>query len=116
MEPVAAHLALVRGVIARMAQNSFLIRGWTVSLTTALLGLSAADDNTGLAWNAVVAVAVFGALDAYYLALERAYRDLYAAAVDGSAAPWSLAAPAVGRTAVGNALLSASVTLPMGQR
>lgn len=76
---------MIQSIITRMAQNSFLIKGWSVTFAAGLLGLSSADDNTDLAWIAVGSVAVFAVLDAYYLAIESKYRDLYARAIEPGA-------------------------------
>ena len=35
------HLELIQGVIGRMGQNSFLLKGWSVTLVTALIALAA---------------------------------------------------------------------------
>jgi hypothetical protein len=78
---------MIQAVIARLAQSSFLIKGWSVTVATALLGLSTKDDYTHLAWIAFGAVAVFAVLDARYLTLGRKYIDLYRRAVGEVAGP-----------------------------
>ena len=40
------HLELIQGVIKRMAQNSFLIKGWTITLMSALFALASKDTNS----------------------------------------------------------------------
>ena len=42
MESKIAHLKMVQAVITRMAGNSFLIKGWSVTLVAALFALAAA--------------------------------------------------------------------------
>lgn len=71
------HLEMLQAVITRMAQNSFAIKGWSVTLVTALLAFQQRDSDRRFALLAVVAAAFFAVLDAYYLAVERSYRDLY---------------------------------------
>lgn len=71
------HLKLIQAVISRLAGNSFLLKGWTVTLVAGLSAFAKADANRSFAWIAIFVVLVFGFLDAYYLALERAYRKLY---------------------------------------
>ena len=49
-----AHLAMIQGAINRLAQNSFLLKGWSVLLVSALLVVAAssaveADDGAVLA-------------------------------------------------------------------
>ena len=76
-----AHVEHIQGVIARLAQNSFTIRGWSVSLVSVVLAILAnADGARALAPVALVPTAVFWGLDAYYVRRERLYRRLYAAA------------------------------------
>jgi hypothetical protein len=71
------YLAIVQGAITRMAGNSFLLKGWTVTLVAGLSAFAADKSDRSFALIAVAVVIVFALLDAYYLALERAYRDLY---------------------------------------
>ena len=40
-----AHLQMIQAVITRMASNSFLIKGWSVTLVAALFALAAANTN-----------------------------------------------------------------------
>lgn len=69
----------IQGVISRLAQNSFTVRGWSVSLVSVVLAVLGARDGTaGLAALALVPALVFWGLDAYYLRQERLYRRLYA--------------------------------------
>ena len=72
----------LQSVIQRLAGNSFLIKGWAVTLSSALLGLSVKGTNSAaVAYLAILPTVVFWLLDAYYLALEREFRDKYAAAM-----------------------------------
>ena len=45
MESKIAYLQMIQAVIARMAGNSFLIKGWSVTLVAALFALAAANTN-----------------------------------------------------------------------
>jgi hypothetical protein len=47
------------------------IRGWTITLTSALTALSFSEDNRGLLLAAVVAAALFAMLDVRYRAIRR---------------------------------------------
>ncbi len=72
------HLEMIQSVIARMAGNQFQLRAWSVALATAVIGYAAGkDNNAGAALLAVIPVVVFWLQDAYYLALERRYRELF---------------------------------------
>jgi hypothetical protein len=100
------HLKLIETVVGRMAANSFLLKGWTVTLVAALGALAKADSDRSFAWIAVGVVVVFALLDTFYLALERSYRELYqkAAADSPDVKPWTLEAETVGPTEVAKAL------------
>ena len=106
---------MIQAVVARMASNSFVIKGWSITLTAALLGFAAKDQDASFAWIALGAAAVFASLDARYLALERKYIDLYSEAVaaDGTA-DWRLHADAPGSGDVVAAMTSWSVFIVHG--
>ncbi|SRR5579884_166940 len=76
-EDIVKHLELVQGVVARMAANSFLLKGWTVTLTAALFALAAKDSKATFAVIALLPALSFWGLDAYYLRQERLFRKLY---------------------------------------
>ena len=84
------HLKLIQAVISRMAANSFVLKGWAVTLVTGLAALAKADGNDDIAWISLGVLFVFALLDGYYLALERAYRGLYEETVRGTTTPYSL--------------------------
>jgi hypothetical protein len=72
------HLELIQGVVNRLAGASFQIKGWTVTIVTALLGVVvAAKLHSAVGLVAVIPAIIFWFLDAYYLRQERLYRDLY---------------------------------------
>ncbi len=75
------HLGDVQTTIARLAQNSFTIRGWSVTLVSVVFAvLNTKGAPAALGWLPLLPALVFWWLDAYYLRLERLYRRLYAAA------------------------------------
>ena len=45
MDAKIAHLQMILGVVNRMAGNSFMVKGWSVTLVAALFALAAADTN-----------------------------------------------------------------------
>lgn len=73
------HLEFIQGVINRMAGNSFLLKGWSVTLTSALFALAAKDANPMFVYLAYFPCATFWALDGYFLRQERLFRKLFAA-------------------------------------
>lgn len=72
------HLNMIQGVINRLAHNSFLLKGWAVTLISAVLAVIAAREAPNyLALVALLPAVVFWGLDAYYLRQERLFRNLY---------------------------------------
>lgn len=71
------HLELIQGIISRMAQNSFQLKGWTVTLIAALFALAARDADDKYIILAYFPAIVFWILDSYYLSQERYFRYLY---------------------------------------
>lgn len=62
-----------------MAANSFLLKGWSVTLTSALFALAAKDANPLFVYLAYFPAAAFWALDGYFLRQERLFRKLFLA-------------------------------------
>ncbi len=71
------HLEFSQGIINRMAQNSFLIKGWTVTLISALFALAAKDKDKTFLIIAYFPTLMFWILDSYYLYQERLFRKVY---------------------------------------
>ena len=76
-ETKIAHLQMIQAVITRMAGNSFMVKGWTVTLVTALFALAAAAANGFFVYVAYLPAVMFWSLDAYFLRQERLFRKLY---------------------------------------
>ena len=77
MEAKLKHLEMLQAIISRMAHNSFLLKGWAVTLVAALFALAAKDANPWFIWLALYPVSVFWALDAWFLRQERLFRCVY---------------------------------------
>ena len=76
MENKIKHLEMIQAIITRMAQNSFMIKGWALTLVVAMVAF--VPKTAGLFVPIVlVPILIFALLDAYYLRLERRYRKLY---------------------------------------
>lgn len=71
------HLKMIQGIIARMNTNSFQIKGWTITLVSALLALYANSGKVTYIFIAIIPVLIFWFLDSYYLQQERKFRALY---------------------------------------
>ena len=115
---VQAHLTIMQGVIQRMAENSRSCKVWCVTLVAATLVLVARTGEPQHALIALVPTLLFLALDAHYLALERAFRNSYntfqGKLHEGKLAPSDLyrVAPAgMGLLLVGRCLGSVSIWL-----
>lgn len=70
-------MEMTQDIIKRMAHNSFMLKGWTVTLVSALFALSKIDANKSFFIIAYVPILVFWFLDSYYLQLERQFRVFY---------------------------------------
>lgn len=77
MDAKLKHLEFIQGVISRMATNSFLFKGWAITIAGGLSAFAAAGAKTGALIIALVATLMFWALDGYYLWLERCFIALY---------------------------------------
>ena len=74
---VQKHLEIMQGAITRMAENSRYCKVWCVTLVAATLVLVARTGEPRHSLIALVPTLLFLVLDAYYLALERAFRNAY---------------------------------------
>ena len=68
---------LIQACITRMAHNSFLLKGWTVSLVAVVLALAKDFDFLYLSLLLLLPVLCFWYLDAFFLRTERMYRKMY---------------------------------------
>ena len=77
METKLKHLEFIQSAINRMANNSFLLKGWAVTLVGALFALTFKEmDKTYLVVSLIVMIFMW-LLDCFYLRQERAYIGLY---------------------------------------
>ena len=76
------HLEMIQAVVARLANEAALIRGWSLTVAAAFYAYSAEAGSWQVAIVGIVAVAVFWALNAYYLQTERRFRCLFDRARD----------------------------------
>lgn len=77
MSDRVAHLQIIQGVINRLSQNSFLLKGWAVVLVSGLFALAAGNSEILFVYLAYLPAIAFWCLDAYFLRQERLYRALY---------------------------------------
>jgi hypothetical protein len=105
----STRLQMIQAIITRLAANSGALKGFAVTIVTALLGVSINKNRTDYAWLSIYPILVLGLLDAYYLALEQLYRTLYNNAVGEGDYAWGLAAGKVNFIHVAKAVGSPSV-------
>jgi hypothetical protein len=74
---VQSYLAILQGVITRMASNSASAKSWCVALVSAIVVIISDKGNPTYVWISSVPIVLFFFLDAYYLGLERLFRDVY---------------------------------------
>lgn len=77
MEKKLKHLEMIQAVINRMANNSFMLKGWTVTLVAGIFALASKDADKMYFLIAYIPLIIFWGLDSYYLLQERLYRSLY---------------------------------------
>jgi hypothetical protein len=71
------HLEFIQSIITRMNANSFLLKGWSITITAALLALYAGGQNAAFIVIAIIPMVIFWFLDTYYLQQERQFRGIY---------------------------------------
>ncbi len=78
IEEIHKEIDLLQSCITRMAQNSFMIKGWFVSIYAVILALLPEKVNMFLLCIALVAVnLIFWYLDGFFLRTEKVYRKIY---------------------------------------
>lgn len=84
------HLDFVQAVITRMAQNSFMYKGWAVTILAG--GIAVSKDMTGQLFilALVPALCAFWLLDSLYLRQERLFRHLYSNVVQDNVSTFSM--------------------------
>ncbi|WP_258054530.1 hypothetical protein [Streptomyces sp. Ru71] len=71
------HLEFIQQVVTRLGTNSFLVKGWALTLTAALLAVSASRLSWPIATVGLVPLLCFWYLDTFFLRQERLFRRLY---------------------------------------
>lgn len=74
------HLDFIQAIVSRLGGNSFQVKGWAITLVSAILALASSKDAVGkLELNIVafIPVIMFWLLDGYFIWQERLFRSLY---------------------------------------
>jgi hypothetical protein len=77
MDKKQTHLTMIQGVINRLSQNSFLLKGWSIVLISALFALAASNRRMYFIYLTYFPLIAFWILDGYFLWQERLARALY---------------------------------------
>lgn len=78
-EATRHHLDIIQSVVNRLSGHSFSIKAWSVGLVSGIMIFAQAGSNARYAAFALLPCLAFWWLDAYYIRLERLYRQLYEA-------------------------------------
>lgn len=77
-EVIHKEIDLIQNCINRMAKNSFLIKGWALTVITAVLALTKKNiDPIYLCLVLFIPLLAFWYLDAFFLQTEKMYRKIY---------------------------------------
>ncbi|GAA5395740.1 hypothetical protein BOVMAS03_16380 [Streptococcus uberis] len=71
------HIDLIQLIINRMSQNSFMIKGWTITIIVGLFVFLKSGNCIFDFFVYLIPIISFWFLDSYYLCQERLYRELY---------------------------------------
>lgn len=80
------HLALIQGIVTRMASASASAKGWLLPIIVATYSFALIQHQPWVAALGCGAALLFAYLDAHYLDVERQFRELYARVVDNDPA------------------------------
>lgn len=83
MESVRHYISLLQENITRMASNCANCKTWLITIVSALFALLLTNDSfKDCLWIAFIPTVLFMVLDAYYLGLEKRFRDIEEAFVE----------------------------------
>lgn len=71
------HLEMIQAVVARLANEAALVKGWALTVSAAFFGFAAQAPSWAVAVVGMLPVIAFWGLNAYYLRAERQYRALF---------------------------------------
>lgn len=79
MDKKIKHLEIIQGVISRMASNSFLLKGWCLTVISGLCVMAINNKCFDILFVLIILFVnvVFWVLDGYFLWQERLFRILY---------------------------------------
>lgn len=77
MENKRLHLQMLQEVISRMASNTFLIKGWAITALGTIITFWLTNKIYSILFVTLGLIIFFWIHDAYYLRLERGFRNYY---------------------------------------
>ena len=77
IEAKLKHLEFIQNTITRMAHNSFLLKGWCITVVGAIIGLNKDGIDWEITMLAIFLTLMFWILDGYFLSQERYFRARY---------------------------------------
>lgn len=77
IEELHKEIDLIQNCIQRMSNNSFLIKGWLITIIAGVVTLSHENMNVSIFLILVFATIIFWGLDAFFLRTEKKYRKMY---------------------------------------
>jgi hypothetical protein len=77
MEAKLKHLEFIQATINRMSSNSFLLKGWAITIIGGLFALTFKETNCTYIYFSSMLLIFFALLDSYYLSRERLFIKLY---------------------------------------
>jgi len=81
-ETKAKHIDIIQSTISRMAQNSFIVKGWAVTILIGLFVFLQKNESKSDLFIYITPILFFWVLDSYYLWQERLFRKLYNKIID----------------------------------
>ncbi|QEE16832.1 hypothetical protein DSAG12_02662 [Promethearchaeum syntrophicum] len=81
-ENARKYFLMIQDIIKRMAQNSFMLKGWSLTIYSVVIAFNLANLQWVFFLNAIIIIGFFWVLDSYYLRQERLFRKLWEKKVD----------------------------------
>ncbi len=77
MENKLKHLEFIQSTINRMSTNSFIVKGWTITLVALIFTTSLSKINGYQIFILFIPVLMFWILDGFFLSREKSFRSLF---------------------------------------
>jgi len=71
------HMEMIQAVVARLGNNSFVVKGWAITVAGAFFAFAVSRDDPSVAFAGLVPVIAFYWVDVYFLQAERLFRVLF---------------------------------------